>query len=282
MAVDLHLHSTASDGSDEPSQIVALASDAGLKAIALTDHDNLDGIAEASAAAESAGLRFLSGTELSVSWRGTAMHMLVYFLDPGPGALQDELATVRLEREDRNRRLVARLMKLGLELSYEEVVTEAGGSGVGRPHFAAALVRKGYVESLNAAFDVYLAEGQPGYVPRNRLDAAVAIGLARQSGAVPVIAHPHTLNVPPDGYAAAFQELVGLGLGGIESYYGDYTADVRDNLVDLCGDLGIVATGGSDYHGTYKKGLSVGTGPGDLVVPDHVVSDLEEQKDRAV
>lgn len=280
MAVDLHLHSTASDGSDEPSRIVALATDAGLTAIALTDHDNLDGIPEASAAAERAGLRFVSGTELSVSWRGAAMHLLVYFLEPGPGPLQDELATVRLGREDRNRKLVDRLTELGAKLSYEEVLAEAGGSGVGRPHFAAVLVRKGYVETIKSAFDVYLADGQPGYVPRQRLEAVAAIRLARQSGAVPVIAHPHTLKVPPDGYAASFRELVDLGLGGIEAYYGGYATDVRDNLVDLCADLGIVATGGSDYHGSYKPGLSVGSGPGDLVVPDHIVSDLEQQRDR--
>jgi predicted metal-dependent phosphoesterase TrpH len=280
VAIDLHLHSNKSDGSDSPAEIVRLARQTRLTAIALTDHDNLDGIPEARAAAEEAGIQFISGTELSVNWSGDAMHLLVYFLDPGPGPLQDKLAAVQAGRESRNRRLITRLLELGIELTYEEVVAEADGSGIGRPHFAALLVRKEHAESIQDAFDLYLATGRPAYVPRERLEAFEAISLARESGAVPVVAHPHTLEVPVEGYAEAFGGLVDAGLGGIESYYGGYDYALTRSLVDLCKSFGIVATGGSDYHGTYKAGLSVGIGPGDLVVPDHALSDLEAERDR--
>lgn len=275
MAVDLHLHSSKSDGSDEPADLVTKAAAAGLSTIALTDHDNLDGIAEARETAAAAGIGLISGAELSVGWAGTAMHLLVYFLEPGPGPLQDRLESIQQGRRNRNHVIVERLNDLGIDLTYDEIVEEAGGSGLGRPHFAAVLVRKGHVQTIQEAFDHYLATGRPGYVPRERLEAALAISLARESGAVPVIAHPHTLGVSADDYRTAFLQLTDVGLGGIEAYYGEYSPDQRAHLADLCSRLGIVATGGSDYHGSYKTGLSMGTGRGDLNVPDDVVERLE-------
>ena len=278
MAVDLHLHSNRSDGSDDPADVVMRAVDAGLSAVALTDHDNLNGIDEARAAAEAAGIGFVPGAELSVNWRTGGMHMLVYFLEPGPGPLQEVLVSLQGGREERNRAMADRLSDLGLDISYAEVVDEAGGSGVGRPHFAAVLVRKSYVADIREAFDRYLANGGPGYVARRRLDATEAIGLARASGAVPVIAHPHTVGVSAADYRAAFVELVDAGLGGVEAYYAEYDKETRDHLADLCRSLEIVPTGGSDYHGSYKPGLSVGTGKGDLRVPDETVDLLQENR----
>jgi predicted metal-dependent phosphoesterase TrpH len=140
------------------------------------------------------------------------------------------------------------------------------------------MVRKGYVADIKDAFDRFLANGRPGYVKRRRLDATEAVHLARASGAVPVIAHPHTLGVSVDDYETAFRELVGEGLGGIEAYYGEYEPAVRSHLADLCRDFGIVPTGGSDYHGTYKADLNIGIARGDLVVPDETVALLEEQR----
>lgn len=279
MAVDLHLHSTASDGTDPPEQIVALAVEAGLSSIALTDHDNLDGIAPARAAAEKSGITLISGAELSVDWTSTgAIHMLVYWLEPGPGPLQDRLGWLQQGRATRNEQIAQRLQDLGLGVTYDEVVTEAKGRGVGRPHFASILVSKGYVADMSEAFDRYLAEGRAAYVPRERLDAAEAIQLARASGAVPVIAHPHTAGIARDEYRRVFCELTDIGLGGIESYYAEYDPATRAHLASLCNDLGIVATGGSDYHGAYKPGLAIGIGRGDLEVPDDVVDRLEENR----
>ncbi len=279
MAVDLHLHSTASDGTEPPSGVVALAAAAGLTAIALTDHDNLDGVAEAREAADVHGIEFVAGTELSVVWESSgAVHLLVYFLEPGTGPLQDRLEWLQRARSTRNERIAERLRELGIDLSYDEVVVEAGGRGVGRPHFAALLVAKGYVADIAGAFDRYLAAGRPAYVGRERLDALDAIRLARASGAVPVIAHPHTIGISADEYRDAFRQLAGEGLGGIEAHYAEYEPAMRAHLAELSRDLGVVATGGSDFHGSYKPGLYVGVGRGDLDVPDSVLDELRAQQ----
>ena len=222
MTVDLHLHSTFSDGTEEPEAIVESAADAGLKAIALTDHDNLNGIARARQAADTLGVELISGTELSVGWGDAAMHLLVYFLEPENGPLQDKLAEVQHGRATRNDRIVGRLQELGMDITFAEISEEAGGTGIGRPHFAAVMVRKGYAADIGDAFDRYLATGRPAYMPRQRLAAVEAIELARASNAVPVIAHPHTLGVGADDYQTAFQGLAEAGLGGIEAYYAEY------------------------------------------------------------
>ena len=275
MPVDLHLHSIYSDGSDTPAELVANAADVGLTGIALTDHDTLEGIPEAQEAARSAGLRFAPGVELSVLWRDQTMHMLVYFLDPGPGPLQDRLGQLQQTRQDRNAAIAVKLRSLGMDVTIDEVIAEAGAGVVGRPHFAGVMMAKGYVATVAEAFERYLAAGRPGYAPRQRLTAADAIELSRSSGAVPVIAHPHTLNLRADEFASGFAELVDLGLGGIEAYYAEYPLEMRLHLARIADRLGLAATGGSDYHGTYKPGLSVGTGLGDLVVPDSALQDQE-------
>lgn len=248
---------------------------AGLAVIALTDHDTLDGVAEAEAAAAEAGIGFIPGTELSVDWRSGTMHMLVYHLTSGPGPLQDRLAGLRAARDRRNLVILERLARIGIDISFEEVFAESGGGVIGRPHIAAVLVSRGYATDIRDAFDRYLAVGRRGYVDRERLSAHEAIDLARRSQGVPVIAHPHTLGVSRDEYAAAFSELAAIGLGGIEAHYSEYEPELRRHLAGLCDRLGLVATGGSDYHGDYKPGLRVGTGRGDLVVPDEVVDALE-------
>lgn len=280
MPVDLHLHSRFSDGSDDPEAIVAAAAAAGLSTIALTDHDNLEGIERARAAAAEFEVELISGTELSVEWPRGAMHLLVYFLEPGSGALQDEMRRIRDGRRNRNLEMIEQLNRIGLEISVAEVEAEAGEGVTGRPHFAAILLRKGYVESLSDAFDRYLAAGRPGYVPRLRLEAARAIELATASGAVTSVAHPHTLGVSADDYGRAFSDLVAAGLGGIEAYYAEYSPEVRHHLAGLAAQLDVVATGGSDYHGSYKPGLAIGTGYGDLAVPDQAALSLFAARDR--
>jgi predicted metal-dependent phosphoesterase TrpH len=274
VAADLHLHSTASDGTETPAAVVARAAAAGLTSIALTDHDNLDGIVEAGDAAAQAGLDFIPGTELSVGWRDTSFHLLVYHLEPRPGPLQDRLGDLQAGRKVRNPRIVAKLQDLGIDITYDEVLTEAGDAVVGRPHIAAVLVRKGVVPDMAAAFDRYLANGGPAYVERVRLSHDEAIDLAGASGAVPVVAHPHTLGVSAAEYEAALAALADAGVAGIECYYAEYPPEVREHLARLTADLGLIATGGSDYHGAYKPGLEVGTGHGDLVVPDDAAAAL--------
>lgn len=276
MAVDLHLHSRYSDGSESPSAIVAAAAAIGLTGIALTDHDLLDGIPEAEDAARRSGLRFIGGAELSVLWHDQSMHMLIYFLRPGSGPLQDRLGELRNSRHNRNLEIMEKLQSLGLEVSFAEVAEEAGAGVIGRPHFAGVLINKGYVSTVPEAFERYLAAGRPAYVPRMRLTAEEAIALSRESNAVAVIAHPHTLNLRADQFATGFRDLVAHGLGGIEAYYGEYTPRMRRRIAEICDQLGIVATGGSDYHGKYKPHLEIGVGRGDLSVPDSALDELEE------
>ena len=166
MAVDLHTHSTYSDGSETPAELIATAKRARLEAVALTDHDNLDGIPEAIVAAEHHGIELIPGVELSCEWDQGGFHMVVLWLEPGSGPLQDKLADLQEGRANRNQHMVDKLAGLGIDITYEEVLEEAGGTGVGRPHMAAILVRKGVVESMSEAFDLYLAQGRPGYVGR--------------------------------------------------------------------------------------------------------------------
>ena len=274
MPVDLHTHSTYSDGSDTPAELVATAKRARLEAVALTDHDNLDGIFEARTAAAEQGIELIPGVELSCEWEPGGFHMIVLWLEPGTGPLQDRLGEIQHGRATRNEQMVAKLAALGVDITYDEVLEEAGGTGVGRPHMAAILVRKGVVESMSEAFDFYLAAGKPGYVGRARLTPEEAIGLARESGAVPIIAHPHTLGIFRQELDGELERLAGLGLVGIEAYYPEYEPDTRLELVERARRAGLIPSGGSDYHGGYKRGLRIGNGYGDLVVERAVMEEL--------
>jgi 3',5'-nucleoside bisphosphate phosphatase len=274
--IDLHTHSNVSDGSDTPEELVDLAAKAGLSAIALTDHDRQDGIAGARAKAAEVGIELVAGTEISCQHQGT-MHMLVYFLEPGEGPLQDELLRLQVARDNRNDVLVARLAELGLPVSRQELEDEAGGSGAGRPHVAAILVRKGVASSIQDAFDRWLAKGRPAYVEKERLDPLPAIDLAHQSGALPVLAHPLSMALSPHQLESTVGELAEAGLVGLEAIYGRYTTDERASLAVMAARAGLAITGGSDYHGTYKPDLSVGTGRGDLHVPDGALKELRDR-----
>jgi predicted metal-dependent phosphoesterase TrpH len=275
MAVDLHTHSRVSDGSDPPARIIEVAAETGLTAVALTDHDTLDGIPEARRRAADVGVRFVPGVELSVEWPTGTMHLLAYFVEPGEGPLQDRLAALRDGRDARNRRILAALEELGIDVSAEEVSAEAGPGTVGRPHIAAVMVRKGAVEGIPAAFDRYLARGRPAYRDRPRLEAAEAVALTRASGGVAVVAHPHTVADDAAGFRAAFEEFASMGVSGIECHYAEYPPPTRLGMAAIAASLGLVATGGSDYHGTYKPHLQVGRGRGDLAVPDSAYDGLE-------
>lgn len=276
--IDLHSHSTCSDGSDRPSTIIELAAAAGLRAIALTDHDGLSGIEEARAAAAAASIRFVPGCEVSCQFSPGTMHVLCYFVEPGDGPLQDQLERLRRDRETRNERLVARLGELGIPLTLEEVEAEAGGATLGRPHFAAALVKKGVVSTYQEAFDSLLAKGGPAYIPKAFIDAPTTIAAASGSGALAVLAHPLSLGLEPAELDSLLGELAEAGLTGVECWYGRYSPVDRAGLVALAERHGLVATGGSDFHGTFKPDLSIGTGRGDLEVPDSALDRLEERR----
>ena len=274
--IDLHCHSTVSDGSDTPEALVDLAVKVGLSALALTDHDRQDGVLPARKRADAAGIELVAGTEISCSHAGT-MHMLVYFLEPGEGPLQDELVRLQAARDTRNERMVARLAELGLPVSREELGTEAGGSGAGRPHVAAILVRKGLARSVQDAFDRFLAKGQPAYIEKERLEPTMAVELSLESGALPVLAHPLSLGLSPGELGSAVRELADAGLAGLEAIYGRYSREERALLAVMAAHAGLAITGGSDHHGSYKPDLSVGVGRGDLHVPDGALAALRDR-----
>jgi hypothetical protein len=286
--IDLHTHSTVSDGSERPGRVVELAAAAGCSALALTDHDSLAGLEEAGRVAADLGVRLVPGCEVSCRKpappRGApriegSVHVLVYFVEAGEGPLQGELVKLRGDRAVRNRELSARLEELGTGVTYEDVVAEAGDeAGVGRPHFARALVKVGAAEDIDDAFDRWLADGRPGYVPKARLDPPDVARLAHESGGVAVLAHPLSTGLSLQHLERLVSELAEGGLDGIEAVYASYTPDQRASLRRMATRTGLVATGGSDFHGSFKPGLFVGSGRGDLSVPDEMLEALEARR----
>ena len=278
--IDLHTHSDVSDGSDPPQRIPELAAEAGCGAVALTDHDSLAGIGAAGRRAAELGITFVPGCEVSCrSPGGGGMHVLVYFVEDVGSPLTEELERLRHDRRRRNLALAERLASLGLPLTYQQVVAEAGGEeGVGRPHFAAVLVASGAADSIDDAFDRYLAYGRSGYVAKGRLDGAAVARLARQSGGVAVLAHPYSMGIDGPDLARVVGDLAAAGFAGIEAVYGRYSPRQRQSLGNLARRFDLVPTGGSDYHGRIKPDLAVGTGQGDLKVADTVLEQLSSRR----
>jgi len=262
--VDLHCHSTASDGTLSPTEVVDLAVASGLSALALTDHDTIEGVAEAAGAARKVGLDFVPGIEISCDVpRPATMHLLGYGFDPRSPILLDLTTRLIEGRNDRNPRIIRKLNELGVTITMEEVEAEAGGNVVGRPHIAAVLMRKGYVSSIKQAFDKYLAQGAPAYFDKERLTPKQAIGLVLESGGVPVLAHPVQLRTENDAQLERIvKDLTDLGLVGLEVIHSDHDAAMVDKYSKLAERYGLIKTGGSDFHGTNKKDITLGTAAG--------------------
>lgn len=272
--IDLHAHSTFSDGSSSPEELVDQAVKIGLTAMALTDHDGTMGVDRFLAACQQRGLRGVPGMELSVDFPGGTMHMLGYFIRHHDPVIESELARLRKGREDRNQLILARLNQIGFPLSWEEVRKWAGEDVVGRPHFAKAMIEKGYVRRKDDAFDRYLGKGKPAYVERVRLTVEQSIALIRNAGGVPVLAHPFTLNLGRRRLRTLLGELAATGLQGIEAYHSEHSHDQQRFCLSLARDLGLEVTGGSDYHGMLNPYVHLGVGFGNLNVPDDLVERL--------
>jgi hypothetical protein len=275
--IDLHTHSDLSDGSEPPERVVELAHDVGCSAVALTDHDTVAGLARARARADQLGIRLVPGCEVSCLpvARG-GVHVLVYFVDDPDSPLGLELDRLRDDRRSRNAALAERLQELGFPVTVEMAGAHAGTvEGIGRPHFARALVDIGAVADIDEAFDRYLGNGAPAYVAKGRLTVAEVCGLARDSGGVAVLAHPTTMGLEGDALAGAVSSMADAGLAGLEAVYGRYSPRQRTDLANLARRFALVVTGGSDFHGASKPDLHVGTGTGDLRVPNRVLDQLE-------
>ncbi|MGH9173148.1 MAG: PHP domain-containing protein [Vicinamibacterales bacterium] len=254
---DLHTHSTASDGTLAPADLVRQAHRRGLAILALTDHDTTEGIAEAVRCGRELGVRVIAGIELSTDVTAGETHILGYGVDPDSRLLCETLASYRRARAERAERIVERLRDLGVELPVGSVRPSGANASVGRPHIARALVAAGHAISVADAFDRYLGEGKPAYIPTERKPTPPeAIQLVLAAGGLPVHAHPFTSDRFPD----SLPELIEAGLAGIEVFYGEYTPEQRARLAQIARQHGLLATGGSDYHGErFKEGRELGS-----------------------
>ncbi|MFB9463727.1 PHP domain-containing protein [Streptomyces cinereospinus] len=252
MRIDLHTHSTASDGTDTPAELVRNAAAAGLDVVGLTDHDTTRGYAEAIAALPE-GLTLVTGAELSCRLDGSSMHMLAYLFDAEEPALLAERELVRDDRVPRARGMIAKLNELGVPVTWEQVARIAGDGSVGRPHVASALVELGVVASVGDAFTPdWLADGGRAYVEKHETDPFEAIRLIKGAGGVAVFAHPGAVKRGRTVSESAIAELAAAGLDGIEVDHMDHDPDTRARLRGLAKELGLLVTGSSDYHGTRK------------------------------
>lgn len=244
--VDLHIHSTASDGRLSPADIVHKAAELGLTIIAIADHDTVDGIAPALLAAKPfPQLKVIPSVEISTDAPSGEVHVLGYFLDYTDRRLRSTLDRSRHSRELRAQRMIAKLGELGIRIEWQRIQKIAGSGAMGRPHIAQAMLEKGYIDSLKEAFAKYIGRGAPAYVEREKVTPREAIELILRANGLPVLAHPLTVNDPE----AIVIELKTAGLAGLEAYYDGYTADEGKQLVSLAKRHALIATGGSDYHG---------------------------------
>ncbi|MGW0753613.1 PHP domain-containing protein [Streptomyces sp. NPDC002587] len=252
MRIDLHAHSTASDGTDTPAELVRNAAAAGLDVVALTDHDTVGGYAEALAALP-AGLTLVTGAELSCRLEGVGVHMLAYLFDPQEPELARERELVRDDRTPRAQAMVGKLRALGVDITWEQVARIAGEGSVGRPHIATALVELGVVPTVSDAFTPdWLADGGRAYAEKHELDPFDAIRLVKAAGGVTVFAHPAAVKRGECVPESAMAELAAAGLDGIEVDHMDHDTATRARLRGLAADLGLLTTGSSDYHGSRK------------------------------
>jgi predicted metal-dependent phosphoesterase TrpH len=271
--VDLHIHTSASDGTHTPREILRMATQLGLQAIAITDHDTTEGARLAATCEIPGALSFLAGVEISAqappnAAAGGSLHILGYGIDVNDPALQRALDELQRARANRTPAIVTQLNRLGIPISLERVAAEVGSATAGRPHVATVLVEMGVVATIDEAFDRYLGKNRPAYVDKYRLDCRHAIELIRGAGGVPVLAHPylvkcdHTRELPK-----LLERLHTMGLMGVEVYYPEHPPGFIDELVIMAQRYDLLVTGGTDFHGDLTPGIQLGRGYGELHVP---------------
>jgi predicted metal-dependent phosphoesterase TrpH len=273
LGIDLHIHSTASDGSFTPAEILDHAQKLNLAAIAITDHDSIDGSREALRIGIPPSFNFLTGVEISAAhppfFPGSgSFHILGYDIHLDNRDLNQALSKLQDARKNRNPAILKRLNKLGFQISLEEVNQEVGEGQLGRPHIAYAMVKKGFVASIDEAFDKYLGTSGPAYVDKYRIECEHAINIIRAAGGVPVLAHPALLNIENNQKLdALLQNLMKIGLAGIEVYYPGHSPQQIRQYTELAGKYGLLMTGGTDFHGTITPQIKMGSGKGSLFIP---------------
>jgi len=265
--IDLHAHTTHSDGSFSPGELVREAKRVGLSAVAVTDHDNCGGCAEAKAEGERLGIEVVPGIEISTRF-GVAVHILGFYIQPDAKGTKDFLDWIVWDRDNRNRKMCALMAADGLDISYEKM-KERFGTSIGRPHFAELLVEMGLASSINDAFDKYVEKGRKYYVARNIISLGKAVEIIKNANGVPVLAHPFQYRKNDKELRELIEFGIKHGMRGMECRYSGYSSEKEDYLEALAEEYGLVKTGGSDFHGDFKKHIALGRGTGakELCVP---------------
>ncbi|HNX59976.1 MAG TPA: PHP domain-containing protein [Spirochaetota bacterium] len=272
MKVDLHCHTTASDGILSPASLVKRCADEKVSVCAIADHDTIDGIIEARSAGDAAGVHVIAACEFSVRCPHGDFHLLGYGIDTGNARLAAELTRIKNVRAKRIPMIVDKLRECGVTIDAEEVFREAKGGAAGKPHVARVLVKRGYAEDFESAFEKYLGNGAPGNVPKEKIDPDVAFELIKESGGVAVCAHPKSLGLSYDDIAAYLKEFIPLGLRGIEAYANMHSPEDVLMFIDMTDSLGLFTTGGSDFHG--DKNEVIGFYGGGRPVPESCARSL--------
>lgn len=278
--IDLHVHSTASDGTLTPSEVVCEAKKKNLSTIALTDHDTVAGVGEALSAGRREDIRVIPGIELSCHALGKEIHMLGFFLDYENEQFLNRLEALRENRSGRNSRMLEAFQRDGFPITMEKLQHGNPDTVITRAHFARVLVEEGIVPSKNVAFDKYLGEGKKYYIPRSEIKPEDAIRYIREAHGVAVLAHPYEYNLSNAQLVTLIEQLADIGLSGIECYHSNNYAQQSAYLRELTRKYHLAATGGSDFHGSNKPDIQLGTGRGGLRVHESLLTELESYRQK--
>ncbi|MFH0822601.1 MAG: PHP domain-containing protein [Pseudomonadota bacterium] len=277
--IDLHVHTNQSDGTLSPAEVVGLAARTGLKAIAVTDHDTVSGVAEALREGEKLGVEVVPGVELSVQAPWGILHILGYFVDTSHPTLLDRLDYLKKARVERAAGIIEKLQSLNIRITLQEVCDEAGAGIPGRPHIARVMQRRKYVPELQIAFERYLGKGNPAYVPKRKLDPHEALRLIRSAGGLSVAAHPYSLlERGLEGLDRLLKELKPKGLHGLEVYYPKHTSKQTRAFRELAVKHDLVVTGGTDFHGAYKPEIELGVVNGRPPLPYSLLEEIKTRR----
>ncbi|MFK4763490.1 PHP domain-containing protein [Desulfobaculum sp. SPO524] len=276
--IDLHTHSTASDGTLTPTELIRLAKERDIAALALTDHDTVSGLGEAFAAGEQYGVEVIGGCELSVSSDHGFMHIVGLFLPERPERLVEKITTLTEHRQNRNTLILEKLRSGGVAITDEELRAKAGNGSIGRPHIAQLLLEKGHVPTIQAAFTDYLGDKGRAYVPKAKLTPEEAIALLKSEGATVILAHPFTLRLAYEDLYHCLKGLKAMGLDGLECHYTEHSNRLTKEYEGLAYRLDLAVSGGSDFHGSVKPEVQLGTGKGNLAIPVSVLDAIKQRR----
>ncbi len=276
--IDLHVHTTASDGSDTPAEVVEKAAAIGLSAIAITDHDTVEGIDSAMAAGKEHRVEVVPGIEISTEYAGHDIHILGYYIDYASAKLQPVLDWVINDRNARNEKIIEKLASDGYDISIEELKAKHPDTVIGRPHIAECLLEKGYVNSVAQAFSEFLAKGRPYFLPRKYLPLQRTIDVIREAGGIAVIAHPLQYRFDNEDLKKFLKTAKDMGAEGMEVIYPKYSDEQSAFLSSIADYMSLLKTGGSDYHGSIKPDIKLGVGMGAMNVPDEYLDMLKRRR----